>query len=182
MRKSIIVIDDFYAFPEEVENFARNQEFVEDLRYYKGLRSVDRYTPNGLKEKLESIVGEPIDEISWGRGFNGKFQITTSNDPTVYHYDSQKWVGVLYLNKNAFVQSGTKTYQSNIDGARDRESCTKETFKYGFYDSTQFTEVDSIGNIYNRLVLCYGRLIHSAGPYWGDSKDTGRLVQLFFFN
>ena len=76
MRKSIIVIDDFYAFPEEVENFARNQEFVEDLRYYKGLRSVDRYTPNGLKEKLESIVGEPIDEISWGRGFNGKFQIT----------------------------------------------------------------------------------------------------------
>ena len=59
---------------------------------------------------------------------------------------------------------------------------SKTCFSYGFYDSTKFDTVDVIGNVFNRLVLFKSTIIHSAGEYFGNTKQNGRLVQLFFFN
>jgi len=57
-----------------------------------------------------------------------------------------------------------------------------KTFKTGFYDKTQFDEVDTVGNVYNRLVLFNARMIHAASEYFGTTKEDGRLFQLFFFD
>ena len=51
-----------------------------------------------------------------------------------------------------------------------------------FYDSTKFDIADSAGNLYNRLVIMDARCIHSAGPYFGQNKQDGRLTHLFFFD
>jgi hypothetical protein len=56
------------------------------------------------------------------------------------------------------------------------------SFASGFYDSTKFHIADSAANIYNRLVIMDARMIHSAGAYFGNSKETGRLIHLFFFD
>jgi hypothetical protein len=55
-------------------------------------------------------------------------------------------------------------------------------FKTGFYDSTQFDLVDSVGNVYNRLILFNAKMIHAAPTYFGERLDDSRLFQLFFFD
>ncbi len=181
MEKRLVVLDNFYEFPDLVIKLANSFSYVEDLRYYKGTRSKEEYLTNHL-EIFEDILGIHIDKDSfYSSSANGHFQKTCSEDPQVYHFDNQRWAGILYLSKNPPPQSGTKTYRSLLDNSREKREASDLTFSSGFYDSTKFECIDTIGNIFNRLVLMDGRLIHSAGPYWGNSRDSGRLVQLFFF-
>lgn len=182
MRKRFIILDDFYDDPEKIANFARTRKFEENIKYYKGVRSTTRYLPTSTKQKIEQALNLFIPNSNWYTGLNGCFQITLPKDPTVYHHDLQDWAGILYLDKNAPINSGTKTYINIEDGAIDRFSATKTTYRHGHLDPSLFKEVDSIGNIFNRLVLMDGALIHSAGQYYGSSLENGRLVQLFFFD
>ena len=55
-------------------------------------------------------------------------------------------------------------------------------FRRGFLDSTEFEMVDTVGNVYNRVVLFDAKMIHSASEYFGTTKENGRLFQLFFFD
>ena len=55
-------------------------------------------------------------------------------------------------------------------------------FDGGFYDPTLWEKIDVIGNVYNRLVLWQGDLVHSASCYFGTNIDNGRLFQMFFFD
>ena len=183
MRKSIIILEDFYENPYKVIDIASTFSFKEDNTSYKGYRSVEAYKPFHLKETIEDILQEKIkSNSSWDKFPNASFQITHSEHPQVYHCDSQSWAGVLYLSPNSPIMSGTRTHISLLDGSRRASETTEHTFSSGFYDSTKFATVDNIGNIFNRLVLFDSTQIHSAGPYWGDNINNGRLVQLFFFD
>lgn len=104
-------------------------------------------------------------------------------DELVYHRDLQEYAGVLFLTPNAPIKSGTcllrsiHTKKMKVESAEEHEI----VFKNGYLDATQFEMVDIVGNIYNRLVLFDSHTIHAAMEYFGDTKETGRLFQLFFF-
>ncbi len=49
-------------------------------------------------------------------------------------------------------------------------------------DLTKWTKIDTIGNIFNRLVLFNSNNFHMSMDYFGDSKENGRLFQVFFFS
>jgi len=180
--KKLFVVDNFYNDPDTIRDFALTQvEYKEDLRWYKGLRSVRPYRPKGLKEAFEFIMGERI--IDFEQGYNGVFQICIAEDPQVYHYDLQKWAAMIYMTPDAPLESGTRLHRSKINGARRATDVDADTaFSGGFYDSTKFDIADSAGNLYNRLVIMDARCIHSAGPYFGQNKQDGRLTHLFFFD
>jgi hypothetical protein len=180
--KKLFVVDNFYSNPNEVRDFALSVEYQRDLRWYKGLRSTQPYRPDGIKEVFESIIGEKISNFE-EHGFNGCFQICTAEDPQVYHFDLQKWAAMIYLTPNAPIESGTRLHKSKINGTRhSSESDVNYAFSGGFYDSTKFDIVDGAGNVYNRLVIMDARCIHSAGPYFGQGVEDGRLTHLFFFD
>ena len=183
MGKRLFVVDNFYSNPDEIRDFVLTQvEFKEDLRWYKGLRSVESYRTLEHKESFEKIIGQPI--IRWDEyGVNGCFQITRAQDPQVYHYDQQNWAAMIYLTPNAPLESGTRLMRSRLNGTRhSTEHGVDDAFNGNFYDSTKFDIADSAGNIYNRLVIMDGRCIHSAGSYFGDNFENGRLIHLFFFD
>lgn len=184
LRSRLFVVDDFYQDPDAVRAWAMTQEFQPDIRWYKGLRSKTVYRPQSLKQRFESIIGRPIK--NWdAHGFNGCFQITTAEDPQVYHNDLQTWAAMIYLTPGAPVTSGTRLHRSRINGARhlDQDHAIIDgAFAGGFYDSSKFETIDTAGNVYNRLVIMDAKHIHSAGEYFGSSPDTGRLVHLFFFD
>ena len=181
-NKRLFVIDNFYTNPDKVREFALSQEFVEDIRWYKGLRTKHSFRSQKLKLAFEKIVGEKIS--MWDEhGYNGVFQITTSTNPQVYHYDEQKWAAMIYLSPDAPLISGTRTHISKINATRHSSDLEVDlAFNGDFYDSTKFDIVDNIGNVYNRLVIMDARCIHSAGSYFGNTMDSGRLVHLFFFD
>ena len=180
LDRKIFVVDNFYENPDEIRNYALSVEYQSDIRWYKGLRSKDTYRPHSIKRSFERIIGETIN--LWDDGYNGVFQITTSNDPQVYHYDQQRWAAMIYLSPDAPLESGTRSHKSKITGLRhSSQEGVDNSFSYGFYDSTKFDIVDNIGNIYNRLLIMDAKAIHSAGPYFGNNEQNGRLTHLFFF-
>lgn len=182
MKKRLFIVDNFYENPDDVRNFALSLEYESDIRWFKGLRSKLKFKPAGLKESFESIIGEKITVFD-EHHYNGCFQITTAEDPQVYHHDVQKWAAMIYLSPDAPAESGTRLHRSKISGARHADDTTIDNaFAGGFIDSTKFDTIDNAGNIYNRLVIMDARCIHSAGPYFGTNNTSGRLIHLFFFD
>ena len=180
-KKRLFVVDNFYDNPNEVREFALSVPFDEDLRWYKGLRSLQPYRPDGIREAFERIIGEKIQDFD--SGYNGVFQITRASDPQVYHYDTQRWAAMIYLTPNAPIESGTRLHRSRRNFTRHRDQPgADDAFQGNFYDSTAFDNCDVAGNIYNRLVIMDAGSFHSAGPYFGDCPENGRLTHLFFFD
>ena len=181
-NKRLFIVDAFYQNPDAIREFALQQEYTENIKYYKGLRSTMAYRTNEMKESFEKIIGEPI--VNWdGHGFNGCFQITTAEDPQVYHCDMQRWAAMIYLTPGAPFESGTRLHiHKKTWLSHGNEPNIGDAFAGGFFDSTKFDTVADASNVFNRLVIMDAKHIHSAGTYFGNSKETGRLVQLFFFD
>lgn len=180
--KKLFVVDNFYLFPDDIRSFALKQDYKEDLRFYKGLRSTKIFHPPGIKRAFEQIIGEDIRDFPLS-GINGCFQITTANDPQVYHHDLQKWAAMIYLTPGAPVESGTRLHRSKINGTMHMDDAnSQQAFTSGFYDGTKFETIADASNLYNRLVIMDAKNFHSAGSYFGQGKEDGRLTHLFFFD
>jgi hypothetical protein len=186
LKKSFVVVDDFYDDPDYVRQFALKQEFNQHPDHHKGARTEDKFFAPDMKEIFESILGFKIGNFYTDTEYcNGVFQFCVARDALVYHTDGQDWAGAIYLTPNAPYDTGTSFYAAKNSGIRHEKEITPSSpnpFAGGFYDSTQFDLVDTVGNVYNRLVLWDARLIHAASKYFGQDKQTGRLFHLFFFD
>lgn len=180
--KRIFVVDNFYSNPYAVREFALKQEFIEDLRYYKGKRTQEKFFVPGTKKAFEQIIGQPI--TVWDEyGVNGVFQTCNAEDPLVYHNDLQQWAGMIYLTPNAPFESGTSLYAHKETKARHiSDPGYEHAFSGGFYDKTKFELVDCVGNVFNRLVIFNGKCIHAPSQYFGQTLEDSRLFHMFFFD
>ena len=186
---NIIVVDNFYSNPDLVREYAIENLNFESSDYHRGMRSSDSFILNGTKERFEQILGKPI--LNWNDPSyaNGKFQFCTSLDPIVYHTDIQSYAAMVFLTPNAPLQSGTATYRSIYTNSIkiDNDDTHAKAFKglsndLNFYDKTSFEVVDSIANIYNRLIIFDSKNIHAAVNYFGDTIYNSRFFHLFFFD
>ena len=189
----LIVIDNFYKNPHETRKYILTQEF--SVRgNYPGQRTVS-YATQHLKDIIQEyvmpfggkITDFPIpDEKSNANIYNGSFQYTTSRDRSWVHIDSyNNWGGVLYMTPNAPLSSGTAFYKFN-DGSecqRDQDILENKTDTDTYsQDMTKWQLVDRAGNVFNRLILFNSKRFHMSMDYFGDSKENGRLFQVFFFS
>jgi hypothetical protein len=192
--KTFMCVDNFYDNPDAVREFALNQEFQIHKEYHKGRRTDVVYRPESLRAKFEKIIGRKI--TSWDKyGVNGCFQYCTAEDAVVYHYDSQNYAAVVYLTPDAPPEAGTTFYRSKknkltklldnphaVATGKSFDELHNETFATGFLDSTQFDAVDTVGNVYNRLVIWDALTLHAATKYFGTDLHNSRLFHLFFFD
>lgn len=81
------------------------------------------------------------------------------------------WAGIVYLSEAAPLEGGLKLWH-NVDRRHDLDWMTPPK---------NWKLVDDIGNVPNRLILARGNLPHSGATGWGDTLDSGRLYQTFFF-
>lgn len=179
---SYIVVDNFYTNPDSVREFALACDFQYHPNNHKGKRTDQCYRFDGLQERFEQIIGKKI--VNWDKyGTNGCFQYCIGGDQLVYHCDTQQYAGVLFLTPDAPVNTGTCLLRS-IHTKKMKVSPEEHdlVFQNGFLDPTEFEVVDVVGNIYNRLVLFDSHHIHAATEYFGNTKENGRLFQLFFFD
>ena len=182
------IVDNFYDNPDEIRKFALEQEFGDEsvITGFVGRRTFNQFLFPGLKEAFESIMGKKI--TKWEEHeMNGRFQICWSGERLVYHCDSQKWGGMLYLSPNAPYQCGTTLYADKKNRARTYydpgwDDYWANTPGDCHLDGTPFEPVDVLGNVYNRLVIFDASCIHSASEYFGTNKENARLWQMFFFD
>jgi len=191
--KGLIVVDDFYADPDFVREWATSEIKFSPSNYHKGERATERFSIFGTKEKLEQIIGKPIYNWNHDNYANGIFQFCTADQPIVYHVDNQTYAGIVFLTPDAPPSTGTAFYRSKVTGDYRFDDEKRQTISYvrafkgksaemNFYDGTNFEKIDEVGNVYNRLVLFDAKNIHAATQYFGDAIDNSRFFHMFFFD
>jgi len=181
-QKRIFVVDDFYEDPMAVRDFALGQYFFDDEGYV-GMRTRTQHFFPGVKEKFEEIMGMKI--TKWEEyGMNGRFQSCQAGLPLAVHCDFQQWAGMIYLTPDAPPESGTTMWRNKKSKHRSGKNVdTLEIFnQMTFVDLTPYEPVDVVGNVFNRLCIFDGSLVHSASQYFGWDIASGRLWQMFFFD
>ena len=192
--KRLFVVDNFYEDPYAVREFALQQTYFPGEGAV-GHRTRKQFLFNGLRESFESIIKTKIpdrtdDGFGWlNEGINGRFQYCPAGTPSVFHCDNQKWAAVIYLTPDAPPQSGTSFFrhketkiihnnQIDWESGQGLKVFNQKTF----LDSTPYETVDTVGNVFNRLVIFDGGLIHSGVNYFGWDINSSRLFHIFFFN
>jgi len=183
---SLLVVDNFYKDPDWIVEKTKDFDFKEENKFYKGKRTTGCLFPY-VKEEFEKLL--QVEIVDWlNQPMNGVFQITSGNDPLVWHSDSQDYAAAVYLTKDGPTNAGTSFWKDKKYGCRRPPSHPLEN-REGIHESDIYTQhsllnedswelVDRVGSVYNRLVLWDGKMIHSATMY----GEFSRLVQLFFFN
>ena len=191
----LIIIDNFYNNALDTRNYILTQEFLVRGNY-PGQRTIS-YANEHLKETIQKYV-EPFggkitdfpipneDGLNASKIYNGSFQYTTSRDRSWVHIDGyNNWAGVLYLTPEAPLSSGTSFYKF-YDGTTCKRDMNllenKEEIDRCSQDLTKWEKVDQVGNVFNRLILFNADRFHMSMDYFGDTKENGRLIQVFFFS
>ncbi len=176
MQTNLIVVDNFYSNPYDVRDFALQQEF-NIVGNYPGARTIpflNDSTKQGLSDILYQSGGNVL---SWGdEQYTGCFQLCVETDKTWIHIDAfNTWSGVVFLTPDAPIEAGTSLYRHKRTG-----HLTDLSEEYEPHDYTKWDVTDTVGNIFNRLVLFRGSLWHAANGYFGNTLASGRLIHTFF--
>ena len=190
-NKRVHVVDDFYEDPMAVREHALLQYYNDDPGYL-GLRTRKQFFFDGVKEKFKEILQRKI--TKWeDYGMNGRFQSNIAGTKLVYHCDSQSWAAAVYLSPDAPYYTGTsfwavKNYDAGQLGTANsiRHNSHPDLDlafnQHTFVDRSPYELVDTVGNVFNRLVIWDAGLIHSASEYCGWDINSSRLFQIFFFD
>ena len=200
MRRSIIIIDDFYSEPEKIRHIALNSPYPdpESTYTYPGKNSQDNHYPPELHNKFESILNRKLTPAQP----NGYFRLSLESDSyrQDVHVDSSWEFGaVCYLNlpEQVIDEGGTSFWMHNKTKMERCPQTDQEAKHYGYssakeawwttvygegLDRSKWTRYLLSPMKYNRIVIFRTDLWHSHNYNFGNSIENGRLVQLFFFN
>jgi hypothetical protein len=194
-QPNIIVLDNFYENPYLLRDYALGLKYEPPENHGAlGFRCESgRKLLDGTKELFEKLLHATIPDGSnlgeWNYSTNGCFQWCNGSTQIVYHCDSQKYAGIVYLTPDAPINCGTsflrhKKYKLRTSEIFSKNDWYDSSLNYNepHLDKTSWEIVDSIGNIYNRLVIFDAQYIHAVTEYFGETINNSRLFQLFFFN
>lgn len=199
MKRSIIIVDNFYSNPDEVRQVALKSKYPEpDGHTYPGKNSEEYYYPTEVHQKFETILNRKLIAFSE----NGYFRSSLKDDTFKQniHVDPHSEFGaVCYLNTpeqcvdeggtSFWIHNKTKMEKCPIDSevaklwgySSEYEAWWTTVYGEGL-DRKKWTRYLLSPMRYNRLVIFRSDLWHSHNCNFGDCLENGRLVQLFFFN
>ena len=189
MRTNLIIVDDFYNNVDEVRKYALSQNF-HATGNYPGVRT-GALINDSTRENIQKIVephGGKITDWFESEEYTGAFQMTTALERSWVHSDNvnknyvieeNRWGGVLYLTPDAPLEAGTSFYRSKLNNSIYNHN-NDELNQYS-QDMTKWELVSEVHNVYNRLILFRADQWHTSQVYFGNTMETGRLTQVFFF-
>lgn len=190
-HSNLIIVDNFYNNATEFRNQILKLDFK--LPGIYGSMRTQSNTNDGIRYLIEQNIESLVGKITkWDtsldiNNLNGSFELITSNDKLTINtkVTEYKWGGILLLSMPNEINTGLGIYRFK-DGSRYKgEVCIRgnmqqiESFKI---DRNKWEQIDSIGYIFNRLILF--NLDHFSGfqSNFGINKETGNLIQTFYFS
>lgn len=199
-RRSIfdlMVIDDYFDEPDRIRELALSQRFDYPKRNFPGSRSRLLYE---VQRELDEALTEELSICAFSGGrikISSLFQWT----PAIFesgwvHADTDVSVaGVIYLNCQPPINSGTSFFYPNFVGDVDIETFNvRDQFYRGepidinMYreardaHNARFSKTISVDNVFNRCLIFDAQTFHKENLFFGESKLNARLTLLFFAN
>lgn len=187
----IFCIDKFYENPDKVREFALTCQYRpegEGNEKYSGYRTecistIDNDFYNKFCEKILSIFYQNL--IKTDYRILTYFcihplrdtEIKSSENRGRIHTDHKSLIGgVVYLNPNPYINSGTSVYRllKQDEHVPDAEVIIQKN------KISRYIETASFKNVYNRLVGFDGKIIHGITNTY--MPNDMRLTQVFFLN
>lgn len=198
MSENIIIVDDFYAAPDAVREFALQQKYTDfaGKKAFLGKETEYPYFDKQTEDRFSDLVGTPITYTH--HHVFGKFRLAGQSEErrTKIHFDRSAWAANIYLTPELGVECGLGIYRHKKLGL-DRVPTEDQLEPLGYsslddfdaevvvrdsLDSDAWEMIDLIEPRYNRLVILPGRrFFHAAEQGAGSSHDEARLSQHFFF-
>jgi hypothetical protein len=208
--RNIIIFDDFFQNPDQVRSDVLNAGFRSiPGGTYPG-RMSDPFISPGIADFFSSIIG--AEARSAPNSWFGQFRVSLANDEFKQwiHVDPIAWSAIAYLNPEGTYPEGygtafwkhKATGWNGIPGSLGANSqvfLNEDAASKNIKDYTEFRSKiiygdgldESKWNLdlfvpgkYNRIVIFRPTLFHSHMPKFnfGDTDETGRLIQLYFFD
>jgi hypothetical protein len=192
------VVDNFFDTPSLVRQYALQQHFYNRPGNYPGLRTspINELNYEYYYEFVKKLVSIYYDinsnNIEWDvktlfQWANNQHKTGWIHQDDINYYDV---AGVIYLTPDAPLNCGTSIYKPKIDIINEYTNPT-DPFKINQiidenyindqnrYNS-QFEKVQSIDNVYNRLVVYDCHQWHAQDGFFGTNVEDSRLIQVFF--
>lgn len=190
----VTIVDNFFTYPDEIVKYALSCEYQksEDGRW-PGKRTAPLHTINPeiftvSSDKLISLFYKVYD-VSPSWVVSTYFQLIDNNysDGWVHIDYNDVLTGIVYLNKNENLNSGTSIYRPKKELFNAKPKCTEHKIKsyldnqynsqeYRTENNSQFEETISISNIYNRLVCFDSHLLHAAQNFSNNLEPRLTLI------
>ncbi|HEX4922753.1 MAG TPA: DUF6445 family protein [Bdellovibrionales bacterium] len=207
MEQTIVVIDDFYENPDEMRRFALGGDYKDishatnkgynGLYFHPGQEFVHNVMCRIAKCLRFPILYDPDpNHVRKQAGFKILTEEKQSAKTSLVHVDYTRWAGVLNMTPPPAPRLFTsfwKYKEWDLEGFHDREAMKRVIKKYGIKpadlekvfehsaDLSKWEEVDRVYYKFNRLILFSGNMFHVSGPGYGNSIETAKMTQTFFF-
>lgn len=195
--QTLIVHDGLYSNPHAMRGRGLTSKYgPREQGSYPGRNASERVMDPETIALFRHLVGAPI--VIRPTDAFGVFRVSQLDDPFVnfIHADPVRWGGVAYLNLPEHSLGGTAFWRHRETGLEQHPF--DDWAKYGFRSEAEawrtLVQKDGIEEDkweltlfvparFNRLILFNSRLYHSHMPRrsFGDTLETARLVQVFFF-
>ena len=196
-KRFILVLDDFYANPFEV------REFASSLNYYEvpnatGFRSDKLYNPLTLKKHFERLLNIKI--TKWSNKHedeNGIFFLAFSKgarkEKPAIHTDPElnDITVVIYLTPDLPSDCGTSFWRHKKTGLCDEPTASDARrlkmslkklslmFDDQALNRSKWEELDRVAYKFNRMVAFPSGVFHSGTNHFGANFTDGRIIQTF---
>jgi hypothetical protein len=201
MMQQLIIDSDFYTNSKQMRDLFVNLEFTKNENLLGGKICPMQFANADMLRQFSNLVGVPqdLDVFEFVPG-SGSFILNQEDEPPLSNICIQypdlttQWVGVVSLSENTEPHF-LKFYKHKRTGwssiPTDVEQLSNEKI-YSYQHIEAFLEYENhnweekweettrIELKNNQLVLFRPGLFHSYSDVFGDSKETGRLLQFFF--
>jgi hypothetical protein len=200
----VTIVDNFYENPDLIRKYALSLEYHQSDGRWPGFRSsliseINRSFFDTFSNKLFSLFFDfKHNDLEWSVDTNfqkiNKFSsdINDIKNSGWIHADKGLFSGIVYLNPDDYLYSGTSIYKLKPGEVHD---CPQKTRYLHYTNSKEFDEYESkiekeynnskyiesirIENVYNRLVIFESGVYHGVPTFYSES-DEPRLTQVFF--
>jgi hypothetical protein len=163
-QSDLYVLNNFYENPDDIRKVAlstlgqpNTSNFVKEVPMFKK-----------QFEKIMNVSLSPFTKYE----MNGTFSYTTSRDSAQLEKKTHQYEGIVFLTPDAPVSSGITFYRPASSSWENKK----------LEETTDLVAVDSVGNVFNRLVIFNTKKIHACPHMFGGDKTDGRLIQTFAFD
>jgi len=199
--KQFIIDSGFYNNPDEMKTLFVNLDFVKNENILGGKICPMNFANQEMLAHIQNIIGVPdgVNAFEFVEG-SGSFISNTKDELPAravciqYPEPNTQWVGIVSLNpsENPHYLKFYKHKRTGWDYVpMDPEELSKEKL-YSYQHVETFVEFENynweekweetsrIELKYNELVLFRPWMFHSYNDVFGDTQQTGRLLQFFF--